>query len=496
MRMIAGDLRPADGRVTGSRSWCPAPAVACFTVGVSRNAQCPCGSGRKYKRCCLAAAEEHRRAEYLEAEVGHRIQDWAIVELSDELDGALEEFCAAQTDRHGGDRSLSDADIDLFSAWFHNDRVLPEGDTPAERYACRPDLDAGERVVAGRIASARLGLHRVITVEPGEWIQLEDLLSGNRVTVASATVSDEVTRWDLLLGRVMVGARSSLWGAARVLAPQDEPDLMTEFARLAGGDGLADDATIARALEYRPLDVLRFRPPSWDVPPTFVTLEGDPLADASATWQTTDTAEAERLLRQLGQLEPRDEPEIGITVSRDLLVGQRGDLPPGAIVLEETAYEDLDSVSIATLRLVGDGLIVEAMSEARLQRAIEIVEGDYGTRIHSREIKLVSVERRLEERRASSPETVEAETGLDDETERELLESFLTDRMRRWVDDPNSQLDGLTPRQAASGARRADVVRLVRAIENGAERARRRGEPQADLSWLPQELEIEDPLVA
>lgn len=68
--------------------------------------------------------------------------------------------------------------------------------------------------------------------------------------------------------------------------------------------------------------------------------------------------------------------------------------------------------------------------------------------------------------------------------------------MRRWVDDPNPRLDGLTPRQAAMGPRREAVVRLVRGIENGADRTRRRGDPSADLCWLGEELGLDDLLAA
>lgn len=34
----------------------PTPEVARTAPAVGRNARCPCGSGRKYKKCCLPAA--------------------------------------------------------------------------------------------------------------------------------------------------------------------------------------------------------------------------------------------------------------------------------------------------------------------------------------------------------------------------------------------------------------------------------------------------------
>jgi hypothetical protein len=335
----------------------------------------------------------------------------------------------------------------------------------------------------------------VLDVRVGEWILLEDLASGERTTVTSAKVSREATRWDLLIGRLMPGDPPSLWGATRLVEPSDEPDLLAEIARLGGGADRSPDAvTIARALEVHPLEVVRFRPPSWDATPSFFTIEGDLIAEATASWRTNDRFALERRLRALGRLAPQDEPTIDITVARDTLARERGHLPRGALVLEVGVEGRLESVPIATLRVDGDRLVLEAMSEQRLQRGVEIVEGDFGDLIHSSKIDAVPIEQRLGELRAAPRERAAAGTGLDEESERRLLEGFLTDRMRRWVDDPNPQLDGLTPREAASGPSRAEVVRIVRQIENGAERARRSEEPSADLSWLRHELGLDGEL--
>jgi hypothetical protein len=37
---------------------------------------------------------------------------------------------------------MDDADIQIFATWFHNDRELGGGRTPAERYAARADMTA------------------------------------------------------------------------------------------------------------------------------------------------------------------------------------------------------------------------------------------------------------------------------------------------------------------------------------------------------------------
>src|SRR5690606_31498799 len=64
----------AEGRATIVRATIPEPALATapsprVQAKISRNAMCPCGSGRKYKRCCLPKDELDEQAiAYVDAE--------------------------------------------------------------------------------------------------------------------------------------------------------------------------------------------------------------------------------------------------------------------------------------------------------------------------------------------------------------------------------------------------------------------------------------------
>ena len=142
---------------------------------------------------------------------------------------------------------------------------------------------------------------------------------------------------------------------------------------------------------------------------------------------------------------------------------------------------------MATLRLEGDVLRVDAMSERRLARAIETVTSDFGELVEVRDCEVTPIEQALEQHRAADSREREP-SGLPPGEERQLLEQFLTERMRRWIDEPLPELTGLTPRRAADSAMRPRVESLVRGLENGAERNRREGEPAADLSWIRREL--------
>ncbi|MFN2469398.1 MAG: hypothetical protein ABR583_00070 [Gaiellaceae bacterium] len=290
-----------------------------------------------------------REARYDDA-VGRRIQDWSTDELGDEIDSALEEFV-------GPERVMDDADIEIFANWFHNDRELAAGGTPAERYAARPELPEAERDVASRIAGARLGLYRVLAVEPGRSLTLEALVGGSRVQVRSPHVSHEAIRWDILLARVMDGDPPSLWGPVRFFEPCEELELRAELMRQVGSplDELDERARVL-ALRRHALELMRFVPPSRSAEPSFYTLEGDPVVFASATWEVHDAAAAAERMRDLGGLEPDDPLEIDITAPRATLVAQRPLFPPGALVLESSLVGAIDTIAIAALRLEDDTL--------------------------------------------------------------------------------------------------------------------------------------------
>src|SRR3954447_3442405 len=120
---------------------------------IGRNAPCPCGSGRKHKRCCLRhdadVALDAREAEH----VWDRMQSWALDRFGGQTGGALKEHMDARgvgTDA----RPALDEDLSLALCWLLIDREVETGGTPAQLYSQRSELSVGERRVAARIAAS------------------------------------------------------------------------------------------------------------------------------------------------------------------------------------------------------------------------------------------------------------------------------------------------------------------------------------------------------
>jgi hypothetical protein len=146
--------------------------------------------------------------------VGDRIQEWAYANHRDEMDAAFDELV-------GDPRGVvfGDAEIQLIASWQLNDRELPGGGTPAQRYARLAGLADPERAIARRIASAHLALLRVRSTDPGRAIEIEDVTRGcARGRVVSHDVSSCVHTNDMFVGHLMPGPPAmSLWGPMAML---------------------------------------------------------------------------------------------------------------------------------------------------------------------------------------------------------------------------------------------------------------------------------------
>lgn len=453
----------------------------------ARNAACPCGSGRKHKQCCLLEEERLAKQARDDSRVGRSISDWSVEQFGGELAVAFEEF-------HPESRRIQERDFALLLTWFNSDRELPGGGTPVERYLARADLDPSEREVAERVAAARLGLYRVRAVVPGHSLELENVLTGGSILAASPTVSQQVVRWDVVLCRVMPGDPATLWGPVLVYAPDEEAELLAELERLAAAYGLpGDPAGLSQVCQLASRELLRFVPPSRLTEPSYFTAEGDPVVAARARWSLVDPDDAFRVLDTPPELLWVGESEDGtgecfqLTGDRAELLARRPPLPPNALFFE-SSYEGFpDRIGVGAFVLAGCELRFDAISEPRLEHAIELVSDRLAgnAELLKREVAPLDLDR-TEHAEALAPAEADG-----------LASEYLEQYLRRWLDEPLERLEGATPRAAASvPKRRADLELLLRAIENRAERARRAGAAWPDVGWLWDELHLTSRLAA
>ena len=440
-----------------------------------------------------------------------RMQAWAFDRFDEELGPALMEHLRGRGVGTAEHPALDD-DMTLALGWLLIDRQLACGDTPARLYAGLPELSTQEKWLASRIAASHLGVHRVINAEPGAWMELEDVLTGTRLRVDSPNVSVAAVRWDVLICRVERGAQEPvLWGGAAFYGPGEEREILAELRRIANANALGTGAAgLEAALTVGAREMAGFVPPSRLVEQTLHTLEGDPVTFGEATWQLHDPAAGLRALWRTPELALCPEVEDGnegehvfnwLARRRSLLAHQPV-LPPGAIVFEgapvalDEAGElhDSEVTSLGAFTVRGEVLEVSCLSERRLDGAVALVERNLGPLATDLKRRLRSIE---EARGESAGQRAGARAETFSRRPRHgssaVLEApFRVLLYRRWIDDPNPRLGGLSPREAAGRPElRKQLEELLRMVEHSNARDRDDPRPGPEVAWLRGELALD-----
>jgi len=192
-----------------------------------RNEQCPCGSGKKYKRCCLerrgiVGAELRARDEFLAG-----LTAWLRAEHEDTLREASSHTTLIRM--LGGP-----VGVNMSLIWALNDYAPTDGGPSLmARYAERHELGPSAQAIARGLAVARLGVYRVSTVTPGAWLEIEPLSQGTPVRVAWRDGLERLEAGEILLARVVVATNMpTVWGLGASFPADSERRWQSRLATL------------------------------------------------------------------------------------------------------------------------------------------------------------------------------------------------------------------------------------------------------------------------
>ncbi|MDF1552916.1 MAG: SEC-C metal-binding domain-containing protein [Deferrisomatales bacterium] len=203
-----------------------------------RNDPCPCGSGRKYKKCCL---QKENEAAALQREESNAVGA-ALTWLSEHHPEAVEEAV-----HDGYFSALDDPEIDALGTlhpgiqdmvninvgeWLLTDAQFEVGE---EILRARdllfapggPVLTAHGRQWLEAINERRMGLYEVTEVDPGVGLQVQDILQDDpqRLWVTERSASEHLVPGDMLGARL--AGRGDQWvfsGAIYPLGREDAQD--------------------------------------------------------------------------------------------------------------------------------------------------------------------------------------------------------------------------------------------------------------------------------
>lgn len=182
-----------------------------------RNDLCPCGSGAKYKKCCMPAETGMRPLHALDHRLRQAVMDYANAKFDRTI------YADAQ------DQPVAEDVVPLFVAWmlFHH---AVEGRSVAGWYLEEHGaaLEADEREWLSAQARTRLSVWKVLDVRPGRDVAVEDLLTGECCNVQDVAASRSLRPLQALLGRVtsFQGARVFAGAHPYLLTPVQVADVL------------------------------------------------------------------------------------------------------------------------------------------------------------------------------------------------------------------------------------------------------------------------------
>jgi hypothetical protein len=449
---------------------------------VSRNALCPCGSGKKYKKCCLARDEQAEREQTAADGAAPRVLDWLLQQYPDEAAETLASgyYGRLSPEQRQGIGELPEhlVTMDQFNAF---EWLLAEGGTELEGKPVRfMDLvlgqgglllEASQRRYLETLSGQPMGIYEVIEATPNEGLTLVDTLSPEREAfwIRERTASRTLRPGDVFGGRVVPMEPMVLSGAVYPFERSDYLRLRGEILKAPRlPDGEIDPASVSSAIIDHWL---------WSLvgpPPTIVDASsGEPVLLTTIHFRVKSWG---RLREALGR-QPDVEEE-----GKDEWVHLPGTGEEGRRVLHTIRRGKKDRIELFAR--------TKGMAE-KGERWLKKIAGDTVEKLlmEASDPRHLWKDRHQPAPREPSDDFLES---VPPDQLKELYEQMYRGMYRNWADEPIPALDGRTPRQAIRTKEgRREVVELLRSYEIGElQQAEQQGREPVGLGFLWDELGI------
>ena len=168
-----------------------------MTVKVQRNEPCPCGSGKKYKKCCMLQEREQNVASLGRKEGVQLALSWLSKHYNDAVEAWVENvWLAGIADEQRAGIASADARIRSIHDINLLEKLLSEGDfadldgeANALKLVLAADdlaLNDAQRDYLKQLPSCALQLYQVIACEAGQSFSVRDALKGKAKVIVIA----------------------------------------------------------------------------------------------------------------------------------------------------------------------------------------------------------------------------------------------------------------------------------------------------------------------
>lgn len=427
---------------------------------VGRNDPCPCGSGKKYKKCCLGKDDfiesdipsevvppifiddelaRWKKAEEILISKGMKYVD----ESGYDIDKLIRKFYGESPEGMLRSPRLAEGLQIMFLTWLWIDyKKTYRSKTLAEKMELELSLGSKEKRILSSINGSHFSAYQVVNVDKGVGVEMENIIEGGRIFLHDYSMSMSAVKWTLNFCHVYSAGPYHFANGISFAYPAEwkqyiKEKLHSEYMKYQKKHpgALWHEFSKAKSDIFGRLVVelnsLMMKRP--DVKNT----DGDDLVFCNAVFK------AENISEVVDALLKRDD----ISEDEDQFVWFK-------------EGEMFERTTIGSISFNDDEVILECNSRERIEKGKEILCGITG-------VKFVSVEEKnledvMREYKHSDAEAL----SVDDPGVREVLEKANEEHYRKWVDIALPALNGMTPREAVKIPEgRGMVIDLIRGME-------------------------------
>jgi len=438
---------------------------------LGRNDPCPCGSGKKHKRCCgesFAAFEiadfEWRQLRQLEGAVFDKhLIPYAMEELPDEVVKFALSDCFPEDLPSTLDKEL--LFNNFFIPWFLFNWI-PFDDFGIKRFESKmaiaqnyvklheTKLNRVEKHFIEIMNQSYYSFYSVLQVEMEKSLMVKDILLGTTHTLKERQGTHQLKRGDVIFSRILTLDKQSIFvGMAPFVVPARYNTNLIDFKEwlIEENNGQALNPEVLRnELDVEILDyffemmVSAFNNPF----PTLVNTDGDLLLFSKSYFKLT-LAPEEALNQLLPLTLSGNIQEFLDSAVRDESGGiQRIEFP--WLKKGNKRHKNWDNTVMGHIILEEGKLILETNSEKRTQRGKKLLAKHFGEAVCFQQTVMESPEQALQ----ASPKLPRDKDSknkylLELPEVQEQLKALVKSHWENWFDGSIPALDNKTPREAA-----------------------------------------------
>jgi hypothetical protein len=443
---------------------------------VGRNDPCPCGSGKKYKKCCLADTfVQVGREESIRKRLVDALLEFYRKQHTNTIEEAKELFWGEFVPQKYLEGHAVDIAYQNFFEWITFDFIIdPDANkTLIDLYIeHNRKLTQDEHAVLTKMKNSCISLYEVQEVFPEKGLLLKDLLMGGEYDVKEKAATRGLKRWDIFATRLLlIDGQHIMSGAAYPYHLKMKQWILEDIAgEYEDYKQEFPDATMDQFLKENS-DIFNFY---WY----------DPIQNPPPLKMQNTSGEALLFSKAVFEIRDKDAVVIGLPKIKGFEQDQEGYVWHGKKAKGggKTIYGNLE--------IKGSRLTLETNSKKRLEQGKKLIIEGLGDAIVHKADSYQDPMEAIKSHKGKS--THEPKDTIPMDVKQEVYDKFMKDHCERWLKDKIPALDGMTPMEAIkTEAGREKVRNLLKLFENSEERNKSESQPCYDLSWMWERLGLE-----